>query len=299
MFQNYTSGEIVSGASTITQQLSRTILLDPAERYEKTVERKTREIVLAAEITRRYSKDEILELYLNEIYYGNLAYGIQAAAETYFNTKANDLTLGQAAFLAGLPQAPSVYDINTNRDVTLRRAKQVLVLMYQGSQEKGCIEVSNSNQPVCVDAEAALMAAEELDNYPFEIKQISYNHPHWVNYIRAQLEEKFDPQTIYRSGFSVYTTLDPDLQEKAEEIVKEQVSALADRNATNGALVAIEPSTGEILAMVGSADFNNEEISGQVNMAISPRQPGSSIKPLTYLAAFEKGLDTRDLNLGC
>ena len=180
LFQNYTSGEIVSGASTITQQLSRILLLDPAERYEQTVERKTREIVLAAEITRRYSKDEILELYLNEIYYGNLAYGIQAAAETYFDTDANVLTIGQAAFLAGLPQAPSVYDISNNREATLRRAKQVLVLLYQDSQEKGCIEVSNSDQPVCVDGEAASIAAEELDNYPFEIKQISYDHPHWV-----------------------------------------------------------------------------------------------------------------------
>ncbi len=289
LWSNYTSGEIVSGASTITQQLSRTLLLDPAERYEQTVERKTREIVLAAEITRRYSKDEILELYLNEIYFGNFAYGIQAAAETYFNKGADDLSIGQAAFLAGLPQAPSVYDITSNRDATLIRAKQVLVLMYQVSEEENCIRVSNTPDPVCVNAEAATQAASELEDYDFNIKQISYKHPHWVNYIRSLLEEQYDSQTIYRSGFSVYTSLDPKLQERAEEVVKEQVETMVDRNATNGALVAIKPSTGEILAMVGSADFENEDISGQINMAISPRQPGSAMKPLTYLAAFEKG----------
>ena len=113
--------------------------------------RKIREAVLAAEITRRYSKDEILELYLNENYYGNLAYGVEAAAETYFDTIADKLTLGQASFLAGLPQAPAVYDIYTNREDTLKRQEDVLVLMYEISQEKGCIYVSNSPQPVCVD----------------------------------------------------------------------------------------------------------------------------------------------------
>jgi membrane carboxypeptidase/penicillin-binding protein len=114
-------------------------------------------------------------------------------------------------------------------------------------------------------------------------------YPHWVTFIRSLLESQYDSQTIYRSGFSVYTTIDPNLQEMAQEMVSQQVALLADRNATNGALIAIRPGTGEILAMVGSADFNNEAISGQVNMSISPRQPGSSIKPVTYAAAFEKG----------
>ncbi|NLG97178.1 MAG: hypothetical protein GX491_07450, partial [Chloroflexi bacterium] len=287
-YQNYTSGEVVSGASTITQQLARMLLL-PDQRFEQTYERKAREIVLAAEITRRYSKDEILELYLNEANYGNLAYGIEAAAETYFNTTADKLTLGQASFLAGLPQLPAVYDIYTNPEATLRRHKQVVLLMYEASEAKGCIEVSNSEQPICVDAPAATAAVREIDNYNFQPPVNNMRYPHWVTYIRSVLEEAYDPQTIYRSGFTVYTTLDPTLQDQAQAAIAQQVAALADHNAHNGALVAIRPGTGEILAMVGSPNFNDEQHSGQVNMAISPRQPGSSIKPLTYAAAFEKG----------
>jgi membrane peptidoglycan carboxypeptidase len=251
--------------------------------------RKVREAILAAEITRRYSKDEILELYLNEIYFGNLAYGVEAAAQTYFRTSANQLTLAQAAFLAGLPQAPSVYDVYTNREVTFRRMDQVLFLMYQASQEQGCIYVSNSPQRICVDALVVADASNELRDYQFQSPDIEIRYPHWVNYVRSLLEAQFDSQTIYRSGFSVYTTLDPELQDLAEEIVAKQVAALAAHDATNGALVALTPGTGEILAMVGSADFYNEAIDGQVNMAVSPRQPGSSIKPLTYTAAFERG----------
>lgn len=288
-WQNYTAGEVVSGASTITQQLARTLLLSPEERFEQSVRRKTREIVLAAEITRKYSKDEILELYLNEIYYGNLAYGVEAAAETYFNISADLLSTGQASFLAGLPQTPAVYDVFTNRDAALLRHKDVLNLMYQLSMEDDCIRVSNSAAPVCVSLDEAVAAAQEIENYSFERKPITMPFPHWVNFIRMQLEERFDPQTIYRSGFRVYTTLDPDLQRYAQSAIHEQIQKLVENNASSGALVAIRPQTGEILAMVGSADFNNEAISGQVNMAIAPRQPGSSIKPLTYTAAFEKG----------
>jgi len=288
-WQNYTSGEVVSGASTITQQLARTLLLSPEERMEISTRRKAREIVLAAEITRKYSKDEILELYLNEVYYGNLAYGIEAAAETYFNTTADQLDIAQASFLAGLPQAPAVYDIFTNREASLNRHLDVLNLMYTLSEERGCIEVNSLRVPVCVAIEEAVAAAQEIENFQFEKRQVDMPFPHWVNFIRTELEKQYDPQTIYRSGFRVYTTLDPELQRYAQNAVKKQVDQLVDNNATDGAVVAIRPNTGEILAMVGSADFFNEAISGQVNMAVSPRQPGSSIKPLTYTAAFEKG----------
>lgn len=289
LVQNYTSGDVVSGASTITQQLARTLFFTPEERIEVSVRRKAREIILSSELTRRYSKDEILELYLNEINYGNLAYGIEAAAETYFSTTADKLTFSQAAFLAGLPQLPSVYDIFNNRDATLNRNKQVLTAMYNMSQEKGCIRVSNSAEPICVEAQQAADAYIEIENYPFTIRTNPMVYPHWVTYIRFLLETTYDPQTIYRSGFRVYTTLDPQLQLEADRIVKEQVEALAGQNATDGALVAIQPKTGEILAMTGSADFYNDAIAGQINMALQPRQPGSSIKPLTYAAAFEKG----------
>ena len=290
LWENYRTGGQGGGASTITQQLARALLLSPEERAERTYSRKAREIILAAEITRRYSKDDILELYLNEIYYGNLAYGIEAAAETYFGKTANQLNLAEASLLAGLPQSPSVYDIYTNRDITLARQQQVLVLMYGLSKANGCIQVSNSDVPICVDEVAAANAANEMKGYVFSSPNVNARYPHWVNFVRSELEEKYDAQTIYRSGFIVYTTLDPTLQDEAQRLVTDQVALLADKNAHNGALVTIRPSTGEILAMVGSPDFNNEAISGQINMADSPtRQPGSSIKPVNYVAAFEKG----------
>jgi penicillin-binding protein 1C len=290
-WQNLESGQTVSGASTITQQLVRAVLFTPEERNQVSYGRKIREVILAAEIERRYSKDEILELYLNEIYYGKLAYGVEAASETYFNKSADQLTLGEAAFLAGLPQAPSVYDIDTNREVTMSRMEQVLTLMYTLSQERHCIYVSNRpSQPVCVDVADGTQALQEISSYSFSSSVADMRYPHWVEFIRMQLEDRYDPQTIYRSGFSVYTTLDPALQDAAQQTVTTQIAALANLHVTDGALVAIRPATGEILAMVGSPDFYNNANAGQINMAISPtRQPGSSIKLFTYLAAFEKG----------
>ena len=289
-WQNYTTGEVVSGASTITQQLARALLFSPEERSARTYERKIREIILAAEITRRYSKDEILELYLNEVYYGNLAYGVEAAAQTYFHTTADKLTLPQAAFLAGLPQAPAVYDIYTNREATLTRARQVLALMYEVSQEQGCIEVSVSPHPVCVTADDIARAAAELEVYDFPEPTFDMRYPHWVMYVRQLLEERYGAQALYRSGFTVYTTLDPQLQDAAQAAAREQVQALAaEHHVTNAAVVVLRPTTGEILAMVGSVDFYDEAIDGQVNMAVAPRQPGSTMKPFTYTAAFEKG----------
>ena len=309
VWENFTTGGQGTGGSTITQQLARALLLSPDERVQRTYMRKLREIILAAEITRRYSKDDILELYLNEIYYGNLAYGIEAAAETYFglgidgqptprhpegtskNSRlADDLTLAQASFLAGLPQAPSVYDVHSNRDVTLGRHRDVLSLIYDLSVTRNCIQVSNDTSPVCVDIDAALQASKQIEEFTFPAPDIQMRFPHWVQFVRAQLENQFDAQTLYRSGFSVTTTLDAAMQDTAQQIVKDQVAALIANNALDGALVAIKPTSGEILAMVGSTDFYNDAIQGQVNMAISQtRQPGSSIKPFTYAAAFEKG----------
>jgi penicillin-binding protein 1C len=288
-YYNLISDEIVSGASTITQQLTKMLLLSPEEQVSRTYARKLREAILAAEITRQYSKDEILELYLNEINFGNLAYGVEAASQTYFNTSAKNLTLGQASFLAGLPQLPAVYDIYSNREVTLRRHENVLVLLYQTSQEQGCIQVSNNQMPICVGPGEVVTAAEEIKTYEFVVPYTELLYPHWVYYIRSLLESTYDPQTIYRSGFTVYTTLDPGLQDRAQQMVLDQVNNLESKHVTNGALVAIKPVTGEILAMVGSADFDNKDIQGEINMSVIPRQPGSSIKPLTYIAAFEKG----------
>lgn len=283
IWQNLRAGDTVSGASTITQQLVKLLVLSPEEAAQRTNMRKIREAILAAEITRRYSKDEILELYLNEIYYGNLAYGIEAAAETYFDKRAAELNLAEASFLAGLPQSPAIYDIYTNEVVTKARHQQVLGLMLS----QGCMTVSNSPEPVCVDESDVRDAIISIETYPFSPPAYGARFPHWVNFIRQQLEATYGPQ-LYRAGYSVYTTLDPTLQAQAEAEVAAQVAQLAERHVTNGALVAMRPASGEILAMVGSDDYQ-DPVDGQINMSIQPRQPGSSIKPLTYSLALEKG----------
>ncbi len=273
----FTEREIVSGGSTITQQVARNVLFSPEERVELTVRRKIREIVLASELTRVYPKETILEIYLNENYYGSMAYGIQAAAETYFGVDAADLDLAQASFLAGLPQSPATYDpFGGGLDMAFARQEDVLALMV----EAGYIG----------HTEAAL-AIDDVRSYEFKAPRLDFTAaPHFVVYVRQVVEAMFGPEALYRgTGLRIYTTLDPRLQRLAEESVREGVAALADRNATNGALVAIAPDTGHILAMVGSADFTNEEIDGQVNVALRCRQPGSSIKPLTFVAAFERG----------
>ncbi|MCS6909117.1 MAG: transglycosylase domain-containing protein, partial [Anaerolineales bacterium] len=282
IWQNLQAGDTVSGASTITQQLVRALVLSPAERAERTTRRKIREIILAAEITRRYSKDEILELYLNEIYYGNLAYGVEAAARVYFNKSAGDLTLGEASLLAGLPQSPAIYDVFTVKEVVLGRQRQVLALMLGE-----CINIGEGRAPVCTDSAQVRDALREMSERTFIPPRSTARFPHWVNYVRQLVEEQYT-QALYREGLNVYTTLDPDLQLLAEQAVREHVAALAERNVTNGALVAVRPTTGEILVMVGSDDYN-DPVDGQINMALVPRQPGSSIKPFTYALAFERG----------
>lgn len=274
VYYNVTEGRIVSGGSTITQQLVRNILLEPDERNEQSMMRKVREAVLAVEIFRQYPKDKILEIYLNQIYYGNLAYGIEAASETYFGKSADDLSIAEAALLAGLPQSPAIYDPFTNPAAARRRQEVVIDLMV----EAGYLS----------PAQAQAARAEDVFGH-LDTTGAAFKAPHFINYIRAELETIFPPDLIYQAGLRIETTLDPRLQAIAEEEIANQVNALAARNVTNGALVAIRPQTGELLAMVGSKDFRDKAISGQINMAISPRQPGSSIKPLTYLAAFERG----------
>ncbi len=260
---------IVSGASTIPQQLVKMVLLTP----EQTWTRKIKEAILSTEVSRNFTKEEILELYLNELYYGNLAYGIDAAAHTYFSKDADELTLGEASLLAGLPQLPASYDPYTKPDAARNRQAVVLSLMV----ENGYITPE--------EADTAYLEQSPLTPLSFDME-----HPHFTLYVRQQLEQLpgFQTDDIYTLGLEVNTTLDPDLQDAAERIVADQVARLADRNVSNGALVAMHPTTGEIVAFVGSADFDNVEIDGQVNMALAPRQPGSSIKPLVYLAAFEQ-----------
>jgi len=269
--------EFVAGGSTITQQVVRNLLL-PGERAERTFKRKVKEIVLAYEVTRRYDRSKILEIYLNEAYYGNLAYGVEAAAQTYFGKSARALSLAEASFLAGLPQSPAVYDPFTpdGRTEALRRHKDVLRLM---------VKQGDLTQPQA-EAAAAQIAAHQFTPPRSDSFQRA---PHFVIYVRQLLEQQYGPAALYREGLKVYTTISPTLQTVAEQVAREQIARLKDKHVTNAALVALDAHTGEILAMLGSVDFNNREIDGQVNMAIRPRQPGSSIKPLTYVTAFQKG----------
>lgn len=260
--------ELVSGGSTITQQLVKRTLLSP----ERTLSRKLKEAVLAAEISRRYSKDEILELYLNEIFYGSLAYGCQSAAETFFGKSAGELSLAEAALLAGLPQAPAWYDPYSNPERALARQKVVLDLMVEAGY---------------ISAEEAETAKREGETLSFQPLRFSQAAPHFLALVRQQVEAiTADPAALDSKGLTVTTTLDRRLQDAAERIVAQKVDALAARQVGNGALVALEPDSGAVRAFVGSKDWNDVAISGQVNMALAPRQPGSSLKPFVYLAAF-------------
>ncbi|WP_420640890.1 PBP1A family penicillin-binding protein [Candidatus Leptofilum sp.] len=269
-------GEAVSGASTITQQVVRATLLDEEERAERTFRRKVREIILAAEMFNTYEKDTILEIYLNEIYYGNLAYGIEAAAETYFDKSAADLTLAEASLLAGLPQSPASWDPYTAPLLALGRQSEVLTLM------------ASEQYISTAEAQAALneTGAFIYDMTP-PVREITY--PHFSITVLQQAEEMLGAQNIYRGGLRIHTTLDPTAQQLAETTLANARPNINAAGANNAAMVVLEPSTGEILALVGSVDFDDEAISGQVNMALAPRQPGSTIKPFVYLSAMEQG----------
>jgi 1A family penicillin-binding protein len=269
-YQWVRSGSPQSGASTITQQLVKNTLLGP----EQTAERKIKEAFLAMELTRRYSKDQILEMYLNEIGYGNRAYGVEAAAETYFGKPARELTLPEASFLAGLPQAPSYYDPYTNMQAAKDRQSYVLdQLLRTGS----------------ITAEQRDSAARAtLDLVPSDAAS-TQEAPHFVTYVRQALEDRFGTDALFRDGLQVTTTLDLDMQHAAEDSARDHINDIRARNATNAALVSIQPSSGEIMAMLGSVDFEDRSIDGQVNVALAPRQPGSTLKPFTYVTAFARG----------
>ncbi|MBN1680515.1 MAG: transglycosylase domain-containing protein [Anaerolineae bacterium] len=281
-------GYIVSGGSTITQQLIRNVLFTEEYKNEKTLNRKWKEALLAVSLTQRMSKNEILELYLNEIYYGNLAYGIEAAAQTYFGKPAAALTLGEAALLAGLPQAPADLDpLNPDPDVQRRvseRRKLVLDLMVE--------------EKYITQAEANAAYADPLNYIELDIELDSA--PHFVVYAQAELEDLLVRELglsqedmkkmIAGGGLRIYTTIDMGYQHLAEDVARQQVAQLsASNHLTNAAVVVLRPDTGEILAMVGSVNYGDETIDGNVNVTIAARQPGSAMKPFTYAAAMEKG----------
>lgn len=304
-------GEASGGASTITQQLIKRAVLTEEERApDKLVQRKLAEVVLAQELSQKYTKKEILELYLNEIYYGNLAYGIEAASNAYFDTHANALTLAQASLLAGLPQQPSVYDPTNYLDGGVLHGLQLssnwLSPDYQfpnGTPVPKMRQAAVLTQMVeagfVSERDARAAAGQDLK---FSNQVAPLNAPHFVFYVRKLLEEneEYGPQ-FASQGLSIYTTLDLDMQRMVQQKAAERIRDLAERNIHNAAVVVMQPNTGEILSMVGSIDYNASEatttkgekgnvLDGQVNVTTRDRQPGSALKPFTYLSAMDQGM---------
>ncbi|MBA2448584.1 MAG: PBP1A family penicillin-binding protein, partial [Chloroflexi bacterium] len=272
VFQNMAEQDVISGASTVTQQLVRNVLLKPEERYDRSVGRKIKEALLAYQVTQKLSKSQILALYLNEIYYGNLSYGVEAASQTYFAKNARDLSLAEAAVIAGLPASPSLYDPLRNPAGAKARQTYVLDQMVR----HGFVS----------EQEAREARQAELRYQP---RKRVFLAPHWVMYVRDLVEAKYGSKLLYQGGLKIYTSLDLDLQNRMEEVARSNSEVLAQRDANNTSITVMNPKTGELLAVVGSMDYWNVEIEGQVNVASSQRQPGSTIKPLVYLSAFAKG----------
>jgi len=267
--------EDLQGGSTITQQLIKSALLTP----EPTIIRKAKEVVLAVWTEQNYSKDQILELYFNYVPYGGTAWGIEAASNLYFGKDVSDINLSEAAFLAGLPRAPSIYSpfINSD-DVWRKRQWEVLTAMVRD----GYI-----TEPEAYDAYRKPLV--------FNTPQTSIKAPHFVMYLKEKLEEKYGLYEVERGGLRVVTTLDLNIQRYVEEQVKKTVAENGYLGIGNAASVVIDPSNGDILAMVGSKDFFDEEGDGNVNLVTSLRQPGSTIKLITYAAALENGFSEGSL----
>jgi 1A family penicillin-binding protein len=265
------SGQLHQGGSTITQQVIKNTLLTK----EKTWVRKLKELVLAPKLEKVKTKEEILTIYLNENPYGGNIYGIEEAAQTYFHKKASELTLAESAYLAALPQAPTYYSpYGSNRAALDARKNLVLSRMA----ELGFIT-----------AEAKELAQKTEVSF-FPLSDSSIKAPHFVQYIREQLEEKYGAEALLTEGFNVTTTLDWDLQQKAEAVVKKYVATnITNFNAHNAGLIAINPKTGELLTMVGSADYFDTAADGNFNVTLAHRQPGSAFKPFAYAQAFNKG----------
>lgn len=259
----------VQGGSTITQQLIKSALLTP----EVTISRKIKEIVLAFWAERLYGKDQILEMYLNQVPYGGTAWGIESAAQTYFGKSAKTLTLAEAALLAGLPAAPSEYSpFGTHVDRAFARQSEVLRRMVEDRY--------------ITDAEARGALEQEIR---FAKPRIGIRAPHFVMYVKELLEARYGPRLVERGGLRIKTSLDLRLQERVEDIVAGHITKLTGLRVGNGAALVTNPKTGEILAMVGSRDYFDLGREGNVNVTVAQRPPGSSIKVVTYAAALEKG----------
>ena len=259
------------GGSTLTQQLVKNVLLTS----ERSILRKLKEFILAVQIERKYSKDQILQMYFNEAPYGGNARGVETASEIYFGKSAKDLNLLESAIIAGFPQLPSRYSpYSSTPKAYIERTTNVLRRM----REDGYITK---------DQEEASLA--ELPNVKFQAKGSSFKAPHFVQYVQKILEERYGEKIVEQGGLKVTTTLDLDLQEKAQAIVAEEIAKVESQKITNGGAVVVDSQTGEILAMVGSKKFDDPDYDGQVNVTVALRQPGSSFKPFTYVTAFKEG----------
>jgi len=265
------------GGSTLTQQLVKNVLLSP----ERSIFRKIKEFVLAVQIEKKYSKDEILLMYLNEAPYGGTAWGVESASEIYFGKKVSNLNLVESAILAGFPQRPSAYSpYSSTPKAYIARTEAVLRRM----REDGYISKDQEKE-----------AAGMLGSVEFQVRGASFKAPHFVQYVQKILEERYGETVVETGGLKVTTALDLKLQETAQEIVAEEIEKVESQHITNGAMVAVNPETGEILAMVGSKNFNDPNYDGQVNVTLSLRQPGSAIKPITYVTALKKGFTLSSL----
>lgn len=263
------SGQRAQGGSTITQQLIKNSILTP----ERTIRRKVKEAVLALELEQRFTKNQILAMYLNDIPYGSLAYGVEAASQRFFGLPAKNVTLAQAAILASLPQAPSYFSPTGSHFEDLKARQEYIINRLLSLNYISESEASQAKQ-------------EPLDFAP---AKESIQAPHFVFYVKELLESEFGERIVEQGGLKVTTTLDMRLQTLAEETLKNNQDRLKGLGATNAALTSLDPKTGHILAMVGSLDYFNEDIDGNVNVTVRHRSPGSSIKPFVYAVAFQKG----------
>lgn len=266
----FTSGR-AQGGSTLTQQLVKNVLLSS----DRTLTRKLKELILSMQIEKKFSKDEILQMYLNEAPYGGTAIGIAAASERYFGVEPKDLNLTQAAILSGMPQAPSRYSpYGSDKQAYVPRATAVLRRMREDGH---------------ITKEEEVRSAQELPNVTFRSQSAALKAPHFVFYVKDQLVSLLGEALVEEGGYTVTTTLDSDLQDFAQTTVKEEIDKLEKVHVTNGSAMVMNPQNGEILAMVGSKDYFAADYDGQVNVAMALRQPGSAIKPVTYATAFAKG----------
>ncbi len=280
--KNMLLGQGIQSGSTITQQLVKNVLLT----NQQTIARKIKEIILSVQVDKKYTKDQILEMYLNNIPYGGTAIGVEAASELYFNKNVQQLDLAQTAFLSGLPQSPSLYSPFSGTKYYLNRTKEVLHAMVAN----GYISQSDATK-----------AYKEIQNYHFSQNNTHIKAPYFVMYVRQLLSDKFGEQAVTTGGLQVTTSLDYGIQQKAENIVKSEIDGLKSYHVGNGSAIVTDPKTGEILAFVGGKDYFGDSTPDKctpgkdctfepnVDAAVSARQPGSSLKPVIYSVAFEHG----------